>query len=142
MIRETAGGICSPSEGAIRYACKWGDGVADSGPTEFKKMPAQRRSCGLTVDRQHLQLRERLGTATYHHFTGPFQQGVGTRQGRRARPAMPTHNPPRFLEALADRVDGPVSARSRQALLCPRPASFVGKPERQLELHDRMRFEM
>jgi hypothetical protein len=45
-------------------------------------------------------------------------------------------------EALADRIDGPVCARSRQAFLCARTASFVGKPERQLQLHDRMRFEM
>src|SRR6478736_2591595 len=42
-------------------------------------------------------------------------------------------------EALADRVDGLVCARSRQAVLCTRTASFRGKPERQLQLHNRMR---
>src|SRR5207248_6828803 len=45
-------------------------------------------------------------------------------------------------EALADRIDGLVCARSRQAFLGARTGSFAGKPERQLQLHDRMRFEM
>jgi hypothetical protein len=45
-------------------------------------------------------------------------------------------------EALADRIDGLVCARSRQAFLRARTASFCGKPERQLQLHDRMRVEM
>jgi hypothetical protein len=45
-------------------------------------------------------------------------------------------------EALADRIDGAVCARSRQAFLGARTASFVGKPKWQLQLHDRMRFEM
>jgi hypothetical protein len=47
-----------------------------------------------------------------------------------------------FSEALADRIDGPVCARSRHAFLGARTASFVGKPKRELQLHDRMRFEM
>ena len=45
-------------------------------------------------------------------------------------------------EALADRIDGPVCARSRHALFCARTASFVGKPKRQLQLSDRIRFEI
>src|SRR5215813_2057602 len=45
-------------------------------------------------------------------------------------------------EALADRIDGPVRARSRQAFLRARTASFVGKPKRQLQLRDRMRFKI
>ena len=45
-------------------------------------------------------------------------------------------------EALADRIDGPVGARPRDALCRTGTAAFVAKPERQLQLHDRMRFEM
>jgi hypothetical protein len=45
-------------------------------------------------------------------------------------------------EALPDRIDGAVCARSRQALLRARTACFVGKPERQLQLHDPRLFEM
>jgi hypothetical protein len=45
-------------------------------------------------------------------------------------------------ETLADRIDGAVGARSREAILRARTASFVGKPERQLELHDRVRLEL
>jgi hypothetical protein len=45
-------------------------------------------------------------------------------------------------EALADRIDGAVCARSRQAFIGARTASFVGQPKRQLQLHDRRRFEM
>src|SRR5262245_55979987 len=45
-------------------------------------------------------------------------------------------------ETVADRIDGAVCARSRQASLRARTASFVGKPERQFQLHDRMRFEV
>ena len=41
-------------------------------------------------------------------------------------------------EALPDRVDGPVGARSRHALCAARTACLVGKPKRQLELHNRM----
>src|SRR5437764_15318237 len=37
-------------------------------------------------------------------------------------------------EALADRIDGPVCARSRQAFLCARAASFVAKAKGQLQL--------
>ena len=45
-------------------------------------------------------------------------------------------------EALADRVDGPVCARSREAFLRARAATLVGKPKRELELDCRMCFEM
>src|SRR5262245_21987644 len=45
-------------------------------------------------------------------------------------------------EALPDGVDGPVGARSRQALFTARTASLVGKPKRQLELHDRVLVEI
>ena len=45
-------------------------------------------------------------------------------------------------EALAYGIDGAVGARSRQPLLRAGTASFVRKAERQLQLHDRMRFEM
>jgi hypothetical protein len=44
-------------------------------------------------------------------------------------------------ETLADHIDGPVCARSRQPFLGARAASLVGKPKRQLQLHDRLRFE-
>src|SRR5262245_12760224 len=47
-----------------------------------------------------------------------------------------------FSEALADRIDGLVGARSRNALFCARTPPFIGKPKRQLQLHDRMRFEV
>ena len=43
---------------------------------------------------------------------------------------------------LADGIDGPVSARSRGALLAARATSFVGKAKRQLQLQGRTRFEM
>jgi hypothetical protein len=45
-------------------------------------------------------------------------------------------------ETLADCIDGPVCARSRHAISCARTPSFVGKPKRQLQLHDRVRFEI
>jgi len=45
-------------------------------------------------------------------------------------------------EALADRIDGLVCARSRTGLSLCRTASFVGKPERQFQLRDRRRVEM
>jgi len=35
--------------------------LADSGPADLEEMPSRSRSRGLTVDRQHLELRERLG---------------------------------------------------------------------------------
>jgi hypothetical protein len=34
-------------------------------------MAARRRGGGLTVDHQHLHLRERLGTTTWHHLRQP-----------------------------------------------------------------------
>ena len=40
---------------------------ADSGPADFKEMPARRRGRGLAVDHQHFELRERLGTTAWHH---------------------------------------------------------------------------
>jgi len=40
-----------------------GDDVANPGPADFKEMPARRGGGGLAVDHQHLQTRERLGTA-------------------------------------------------------------------------------
>ena len=43
------------------------DCVADSGPADFKEMPARRRGRGLAVDDQHLELRERLGTIDLHN---------------------------------------------------------------------------
>src|SRR6184192_332399 len=45
-------------------------------------------------------------------------------------------------EALSYCIDRSVCARSCHSRSCARTASFVGKPERQLQLHDRMRFEM
>src|SRR5215471_13477599 len=43
------------------------DCVTDSGPADFKEMPSRRRGGGLTVDHQHLQLRERChGRSRYH----------------------------------------------------------------------------
>jgi hypothetical protein len=45
-------------------------------------------------------------------------------------------------EARADRIDDPVRARSRQTVLRAWTASFIGKPERQLQLYDPIRFEI
>ena len=45
-------------------------------------------------------------------------------------------------ETLADGVDGLVCARSRLPFLCSRTPSFVGKPERQLQLEDGMSLEI
>jgi hypothetical protein len=48
------------------------DCAADTSPADFKKMPSRRRSRGLTVDDQDLQMRERLrqtarhGPSAYH----------------------------------------------------------------------------
>jgi hypothetical protein len=63
VIRATAGGICSPSGSAIYGRMRVRGCVADSGPADFKEMPSRRRSGGLTVDHQDLQMRERLGTS-------------------------------------------------------------------------------
>jgi hypothetical protein len=38
------------------------DCVAESGPADFKEMPSRRGGCGLAVDHQHLELRQRFGT--------------------------------------------------------------------------------
>jgi hypothetical protein len=43
------------------------DSVADFGPADFKEMPSGRRGRGLTVDQQHLKLRQRIGTTAWHH---------------------------------------------------------------------------
>ena len=45
-------------------------------------------------------------------------------------------------ETLADGIDGLVCTRSRETFSGAGTTSFVGKPERQLQLYDRMRFEM
>ena len=33
----------------------------DAGPADLEEMPSRSRGCGLAVDHQHLELRERLG---------------------------------------------------------------------------------
>ena len=38
------------------------DGVADSGPADFKEMPTRSRGGRLAVHHEHLELRQRLGT--------------------------------------------------------------------------------
>ena len=54
VIRETAGGICSPSGSAIRHACACVTVLRDSGPADLKEMPSRRSGRGLAVDDQHL----------------------------------------------------------------------------------------
>jgi hypothetical protein len=50
-------------------------------------MPSRRRGCGLAVNHQHLQLRERLGTTAHHHWHDPGADcaSCGAVPGQRVR---------------------------------------------------------
>src|SRR5262249_43564184 len=71
------------------------DCVADLGPPDFKEVPSRRGGRGLAVDDQHLQLRERLGTAAPPHSPQP---NLMTRRPLRCAPSL--NRPSQSLFAL------------------------------------------
>lgn len=124
--------ICVSSTIFIRAACAAaGSGAAES---TVKSQGDLRigRQCSAAVAPRSL---ERYSQLSFSKASELIRDGA---PNTRCRPIIDRVS----SKALANRIDGAVCARSRHTFLRARTASFVGKPERQLQLQDRMRVEI